>query len=242
MPAGRTGAWRQPTASDSTVGRRVLGQVTLDAARSRSNGEMEMIAIVGLAGAAAANSAVPGPCILVTVTRAATRGIRSGLGVTLGILLSLVVLLAVAWSMVLGLSSLSGEAIEVLRVGGLLLLVGLALLMLRARPVAVRVDPAQRQRRLGDCAIGVAVGLSSPFNLLFIFALLPQFVDVPRLDATALVLATTAVLIGSTLPYLGACTFASALLRPSVRQAQFVTRGCGVALLGFAALAVVSVP
>ena len=203
---------------------------------------MDWLAMGGLVGAAAVNSAAPGPCILVTVTRAAAHGIRSGLRVTMGILLSIVLLLTVAWSMILGISSVPGEALQILRSGGLLLLVGLALLMLRAEPLAPRVEPVQGRHRFGDGAMGLAAGLSSPFNLLFIFALLPQFVDLAQLDAAAITLATTAVLIGSALPYLGACAFASALLQPSLRQARIVTRGCGIALLGFAALALVSAP
>jgi homoserine/homoserine lactone efflux protein len=167
-------------------------------------GDMDWLAMGGLVGAAAVNSAAPGPCILVTMTRAATHGIRSGLGVTMGILLSIVLLLTVAWSMILGISSVPGEALQILRSGGLLLLVGLALLMLRAEPLAPRVEPS----RAGTVSVmeRAGGGALEPLHLLFIFALLPQFVDLAQLDAAAITLATTAVLIG--MPYLGACAFA----------------------------------
>ena len=203
---------------------------------------MDAILVLGLAGAAAANSAAPGPCILVTCSHAATHGLRSGFGVSLGIALSLLILLASAWAMILGMLSISGETWQVLRIAGLAMLVALAISMLANQPGTEASAPVIRRRWQPDWAVGLVAGLSSPWNLMFIFALLPQFVDIGSLDAASIAIATAAVLLGGMLPFVLACLFSAQVLRTVPHIARCTTRLCGAALLVFAGAAIVAAP
>ena len=203
---------------------------------------MDAILALGLAGAATANAAAPGPGILIASSRAATDGLWSGLRVTLGIAASTVILLAGSWAMILGVLSLTSEAQAALRFGGLALLVMLALTMLTAHSGAGAAAgaPTIGRLRLGDGTLGLTLGLSSPLQLLFLFALLPQFVDVEKLDATAMAIATAAVLVGTAVPFIAASMFSARVLRIGPQMAHRITRLCGVALLAFAGLALVA--
>ncbi len=201
---------------------------------------MDALMTVALVGAAAANSAAPGPCILVASSRAAMNGLQSGLQVTLGIAASKVFLLVVSWTMIMGIVSLTGEAREALRIAGLAVLVMLAMTMITVQSSARA--PVIGRLRLGDASLGLALGLSSPLNLLFMFALLPQFVDVERLDAASIAIASAAVLLGGALPIAAACVFSARVLKTSPQMVRLINRLCGVALLGFAGLAAVAGP
>lgn len=124
---------------------------------------MDTILVFGLAGAAAVNSAVPGPCILVASSRAATDGLWSGFRVTFGIALSDVILLALVWTMILGVLTLPGATQEILRLGGLALLVILALAMLAACLFSARVLRTGRQmaRRVSRLCGGALLGFAA---------------------------------------------------------------------------------
>jgi threonine/homoserine/homoserine lactone efflux protein len=203
---------------------------------------MDVLTLFALAGAAAVNAAAPGPGILVIASRAATEGLQSGLRVALGIGLAVAILLAAAWAMILGALTLSASAVEVMRLVGLAVLVTLALAMLASNPGQSTGTPGIGRLRLGDIALGLTLGLTSPYLLVFVFVLLPQFVDLQRLDARSIAAASAAFLIGTMLPLLVACILASRILQTGQRFARRIMRGCGVALLGFAGLALVSAP
>ncbi len=203
---------------------------------------MDPAAIILLGGAAAANSVVPGPCILVAASRAAIGGLARGLRVTFGIALSDVLLLGTAWAMILGLMTLSAAAEHSLRWAGLCLLALMGIAMLRARPTRAAAAPTQGRLHLGDVTLGLALGLTSPLNLLFMLALLPQFIDLGRIDLACIAAATAAVLIGGALPLVGACLCAARLVTTGLRHTRVVTRLCGVALLGFAGIAAAGLP
>ncbi len=207
---------------------------------------MDALLVLGLAGAAAVSAATPGPCLLVVSSRAATEGLGSGLRVTVGLVLSKAILLLAASTMILGALTLSDGAAQALRLGGLAVLVGLALTMLAARPLPLAAPgagvPALGRLRLGDGALGLALGLSSPLNLLFIFALLPQFIDLGQPGLGCLLLASAAVLLGGALPFVAACLLASRLLLRRPETVRGITRACGAMLLGVAGLALVTTP
>lgn len=203
---------------------------------------MDVLTVFALAGAAAVNAAAPGPCILVIASRAATEGLGSGLRVTLGAALSVVLLLAAAWAMILGALTLSPSALEMMRLVGLAVLVALALAMLAIDPAPSAGTPVGGRLRLGDATLGLALGITSPFHLVFIFALLPQFLDIRRLDAGSILVASAAVLVGAVLPFVMTSLLAARVLRTGRRMARWITRACGVALLGFAALALLGAP
>jgi threonine/homoserine/homoserine lactone efflux protein len=200
---------------------------------------MDAMMMLALAGAAAANSAAPGPAILIAASRAATDGLTAGLRFTFGIAVADVLLIAASWAMIAGAMSLSDVALEALRLGGLALLTGLGVAMLAGPAGAAGGLPSLGRLRAGDGVLGLALGLSSPMNLLFMFALLPQFVDAERLDATSVALASGVVLIGGLGPFLAACILSARVLRTGPRMARRITRGCGAALLGLAGLALI---
>lgn len=158
---------------------------------------IDAIMALGLAGAAAANSAAPGPCIVVTCSRAATEGLWSGLRVSLGSAKSLSILLGVTWAMIFGVWSISDETWQALQIAGLGML---ALSMFATRSGADTSAPVIARLWTSEWAIGLIVGLSSPWNLMFMFALLPQFVNVGSLDIGCAAIATAAVLPGGMLP------------------------------------------
>jgi threonine/homoserine/homoserine lactone efflux protein len=91
--------------------------------------------------------------------------------------------------------------------------------------------------RLGDGALGLVVGLSSPLNLIFILALLPQFVGLGRLDAGSVALASAAMLLGGVLPLIAASIFSAHMLGTRPEAMRHLTRLCGGAILCFAGLA-----
>lgn len=194
---------------------------------------MEMIAIAGLFGAAAAAAAAPWPCILVVASRAATGGLERGLCVTLDIMTSSALLLAAAWAMILGLLSLSDAMFEMLRIAGLGIIVVFAVSMLRATPGC---GPARVPLRIDDVGTGLLLGLSNPLQLLFMFALLPQFVPLAHADAPAVALATGAVLLGIAVPMVMAAGAAVVWLGPLLRRSHLVTRACGGSPLVIACL------
>lgn len=212
-----------------------MGPALRSPPRRYRGGGMEMIAIAGLFAAAAVAAAAPGPCILVVACRAATGGLERGLRVTLGVVASSALLLAGAWAMILGLLSLSEAAVDMLRIAGLGVIVVFAVAMLRAAPGA---GPARVPLRIDDVGTGLLLGLSNPLQLLFMFALLPQFVPLAKADASAVALATGAVLLGIALPMVMAAAAAGAWLGPVLQRSHLVTRACGGALLAVVILAV----
>jgi threonine/homoserine/homoserine lactone efflux protein len=209
---------------------------------AREGGFMEWSAFFALVGASLASSAAPGPVILTVISRSVTHGQGSGLQVALGYVLAKAMLLGLAAAILGGVLSISDGMFDGVRLVGLLLLVGLAVLMLRADPLAAGLQPVQGRIRLGEVATGLALGVTSPYVLVFVVALLPQFLDLTQIDAAEWAMAAAAVLIGAALPMVTAALCATKLLRPSLRQARIVARSCGVALLGFAGLAVVAAP
>lgn len=207
---------------------------------------LDALLAMGLAGAAAVNSAAPGPSLLVVSSQAATEDLGSGLRVTLGIAPYDAILLLVAAAMILGALTLSDTAAETLHLGGPAVPVALALAMLAARPAPVATPVAGGKAlgrlRPGDGALSPALGLSSPLNLLFMFALLPQFVDLGQPGPACPVLASAAVLFGGALPFVAACLLASRLRLRRPETARRFMRTCGTALLGVAGLALAATP
>jgi threonine/homoserine/homoserine lactone efflux protein len=92
----------------------------------------------------------------------------------------------------------------------------------------------------GDVTTGFAVGVSSPFNLVLMLALLPQFLDVAALTPARLALAAPVVLAASALPMLAVCRVASGLGRFGPAMRCWVARIGGAAVLGFAVLAAIT--
>ena len=121
----------------------------------------------------------PGPAVLLAVTHAAQFGVRRAVFPILGNITGLAILVCLT---ALGLNAVleaSSQWFLALRIAGGLYLVYLGVKLLRAKSVdlasaqALAVQPSRRK----SYAQGIAVALSNPKAILFIGALLPQFID-----------------------------------------------------------------
>lgn len=203
-------------------------------------GAMTAVSLLALLAATAVNSVIPGPGLMLALGRSAARGLGAGVQVSLGMALATLMLVAVVWAVMAGALSLSESGLAVLRVLGICVLFGLALTMLIGSGVEAVAEPGLRAGRLaqgwlGDFGGGLATGLTSPVHLIFLLALLPQFVDFAAASTSDLALVTLAILVITTIPMLAVSALGARSGRLGFGWARRVTRVSGVALLGLAA-------
>jgi threonine/homoserine/homoserine lactone efflux protein len=122
--------------------------------------------------------AIPGPAVLYVVGRSIDQGRTAGLASVLGITTGTIVHITAA---TVGLSSLvlaSKVAFDGVRYVGAayLILLGVRRLLTRGQEEAVGARPPRTLRRL--YTQGLVVNLLNPKTIVFIFAFIPQFVDV----------------------------------------------------------------
>ncbi len=122
--------------------------------------------------------AIPGPAVLYVVGRSIDQGRTAGLASVLGITTGTIVHITAA---TVGLSSLilaSKVAFDAVRYVGAayLILLGVRRLLTRGQEEAAGVRPPRTLRRL--YSQGLVVNLLNPKTIVFIFAFIPQFVDV----------------------------------------------------------------
>jgi threonine/homoserine/homoserine lactone efflux protein len=122
--------------------------------------------------------AIPGPAVLYVVGRSIDQGRTAGLASVLGITTGTIVHITAA---TVGLSSLilaSKVAFDAVRYVGAayLILLGVRRLLTRGQEEAVGGRPPRTLRRL--YSQGLVVNLLNPKTIVFIFAFIPQFVDV----------------------------------------------------------------
>ena len=195
-----------------------------------------MTAFLILTGASALNMALPGPGVLLTFTRSSCQGLGAGLGVSAGFLLSSLILAAAAVLIIAGLMRLPQGILESVRWIGIVVILWIALRLVLAAGAGASAVPAERHG--GDLLAGFALGITSPYNLLFLLALLPQFAPVPlsALGAGALV---AAYLLGQCLVLGAVSVLGAAVGRTAFGStgAPVVQRLAGATLAGFALLA-----
>jgi threonine/homoserine/homoserine lactone efflux protein len=122
--------------------------------------------------------AIPGPAVLYVVSRSIDQGRSAGLASVAGITTGTVVHVTLA---AIGLSSLvlaSRVAFDAVRYAGAAYLIALGVrrLLTRGTDDGVQESPIRTRRDL--YAQGVVVNLTNPKTIVFIFAFIPQFVDV----------------------------------------------------------------
>lgn len=189
--------------------------------------------------ASAVNMALPGPGIVLTFTRATCSGLPGATLVSAGILLSSLVLATAATAILAGLMEVSQVALHAARWIGLAVILGIALRLVFT-PAAPDGGSTPSVGR-GDLISGFGLGLSSPFNLLFLLALLPQFApeQMGPGSAAAMIAAYLAgqFLVLAAVSWLGAAA-GRAFLRG--HGARLLERTAGVALAAFAVAAATS--
>jgi threonine/homoserine/homoserine lactone efflux protein len=121
---------------------------------------------------------IPGPAVLYIVGRSIDQGRAAGLASVLGVTTGTLIQIGLA---TVGLSSLvlaSAIAFDVVKYAGAVYLIVLGIMRLRSRRTAI-VHGEREPRTLRRLYTqGVIVNTLNPKTALFIFALLPQFVDV----------------------------------------------------------------
>jgi len=190
--------------------------------------------------------AIPGPAVLYVVSRSIDQGRRAGLASVLGITTGTVVHVTLA---AVGLSSLilaSRVAFDAVRYVGAAYLVylGIRRLLTRRADDAPDVRPERTPRDL--YTQGVIVNLLNPKTIVFIFAFIPQFVDVDGGHAWYQIM-----LLGLTFAALGLMSdslyaFAAGTVADRLRGTPLVARVerwfGGVVLVGLGVAAAVVAP
>jgi homoserine/homoserine lactone efflux protein len=178
----------------------------------------------------------PGPAVLFSMSQAARHGMRGAVAGTAGILLGhILVFGAVAFGLAALLASYSG-AVTSIRIFGALYLIylGVKMLLSKARGAAP-VVAADAPRHGGLVLQGLGVQLTNPKLLLFVLALLPQFIspDYPLLLQLAIMLTVTVVIDGiALLAYAHVAVRGARALKGS-RALAWLERAFGGALIFF---------
>jgi homoserine/homoserine lactone efflux protein len=139
----------------------------------------------------------PGPAVMFAMSQAARHGMHGAAAGTTGILLGHVVcFMLVAFGLAALLASVSG-AMTAIRIVGAIYLMYLGARMILSKPREVADLPAAGRKANGGIALqGLLVQLTNPKNLLFVLALLPQFIapNRPLLPQLGIMLAVTVVI------------------------------------------------
>ncbi|WP_161556171.1 LysE family transporter [Mangrovicoccus ximenensis] len=192
---------------------------------------MQISAIFALCLASAVNAGIPGPCIILTVIRTARAGAAAGVRVSTGILAGGGLLAAASVAVLLGLLALPAVVLLALKWIGAAVLLVLALQLLRTAPGPASAGPQASSS--SDLLAGFFVGLSSPFNLVFYLALLPQFLPAGAVSAETGAMMLAALLAGAGLAQTGAILVGMGALR--LPGGSLLQRLAAFLLAGFAA-------
>jgi homoserine/homoserine lactone efflux protein len=179
----------------------------------------------------------PGPAVMFSMSQAARHGMRGAAAGTAGILLGhVVVFISVAFGLAALLASYRGAVLGI-RIVGAVYLMYLGAKMLLAKPrdaAAVAVAPTSRAHG-GLILQGLGVQLTNPKLLLFVLALLPQFIspDHSLPLQLAIMLGVTVVIDGiALLAYAQLASRGARALKGS-RALAWVERTFGGALIFF---------
>lgn len=201
---------------------------------------MESAALLSVMSATAINSAMPSPCMVLIATRAALSGRPAGLRVRLGVAAAQLIYVFVALGMLALAWALSETAHAAMRVVGATVLVVLGVQMLRQ---AALIGDAQRmppRRPRGDVLVGLCIGLSSPFNLIFMFAILPQFVSPRALLGPDLGILIAGIFVATMGPMVATAWLGAGTRSFGHRYLPLLSRIAASALILFAGLALAS--
>ena len=179
----------------------------------------------------------PGPAVMFSMSQAARHGMRGAAAGTAGILLGhVVVFIAVAFGLAALVASYSG-AVATIRIVGALYLMYLGAKMLFSKPRGaekIAAEPVPRAHG-GLVLQGLGVQLTNPKLLLFVLALLPQFIspDYPLPLQLAIMLTVTVVIDGIALMAYAHLAARGARALKGSRAMAWLERAFGGALIFF---------
>jgi homoserine/homoserine lactone efflux protein len=179
----------------------------------------------------------PGPAVMFAMSQAARHGMRGAAAGTVGILLGhFVCFLLVAFGLVALLASVNG-AMTAIRIIGALYLMYLGARMILSKPrEATGLPVATGRKANGGIALqGLLVQLTNPKNLLFVLALLPQFIAQDRalLPQLGIMLTVTVVIDGICLLAYAQIAARGARALKGSRVVMWLERTFGAALIFF---------
>ena len=200
---------------------------------------MDTIAIGTLYVATFINAAMPGPCAVLAASRTARHGIRSGLLVSVGVVVSDVVFTGLALAAMLGALTLSATVLVAMKWAGVLALLLFATRTLRPAPALSGSSHSTISTSSDLCTGSIAV-LSSPFTLVFLLALLPQFMSANGSIFGPALIAAGVFVAGAATAQLAAVLFGACALQLGSTRGRWVEHAGAVLLLGFAGAAVIT--
>jgi threonine/homoserine/homoserine lactone efflux protein len=153
--------------------------------------------LIAFAAAAAALVVIPGPNLVYIITRGIQQGRRAAIMSSLGVQAGMVIHILLATFGLSALVARSPVLFDVLRYAGAAYLVFMGVSLLRRRHVVSDAPARLRPAPMRTLFLhGMAVNLLNPKVILFVLALLPQFVDPARGAAAPQMLVLGAVFIG----------------------------------------------
>ncbi|MCB1833075.1 MAG: LysE family transporter [Geminicoccaceae bacterium] len=186
--------------------------------------------------ASAINAAIPGPCVAMTIGTSARYGLAAGFAVSAGVIVADAILGAVALATLAGLMHMSDAAYAFMKWFGVVVLSFIGLRILLGSRSSF--DTSSTLKRSNDHLIpGILVGLSSPYNLVFLLALLPGFIPGEDLTWANGMLLISMVMFGALISQIGATLIgfmSGTVFQKKARQIESAGAFC---MLGFAAMA-----
>lgn len=179
----------------------------------------------------------PGPAVMFVMSEGARYGNRGAVAGTAGILLGHVVCFTfVAFGLAALLASVSG-AMTAIRIAGALYLMYLGVRMILSRTKSAEAVPAAAEPPAhgGIVLQGLLVQLTNPKNLLFVLALLPQFIrpDHPLPLQLGIMLVVTMVIDGIMLLAYAHLAVRGARALKGSRVITWLERALGAAMIFF---------
>lgn len=202
---------------------------------------METGALLSVMAATAVNSAMPGPCMILIAARTALAGPWAGLRTSLGIAAAQMIYATVAFVLLMLALSISDTVHTVIRGVGAGVLMLLAINMLRATRQGATPRMMSPVSTGTDALVGFGVGLSSPFNLIFMFSVLPQFVSREAMASPDIALVFAGIFLATMGPMIATICAANGTRMLAHRFVPLLVRSGAFLLIVFAGMSVMSI-
>lgn len=202
---------------------------------------METTAVLSIMAATAVNSAMPGPCMILIAARTAQSGPRSGFRASLGIATAQMIYATTAFVMLSLALNISETVHTTLRYAGA------GVLLLLATKMLMDSGPAPVARGMSislpgnDVLVGLGIGLSSPFNLVFMFSILPQFVSRGALNDPSIPLLFSGIFLATMGPMIATIWIANGARAVGRNYVPLLVRTSAALLILFAVTSIMSV-